>query len=153
MKQQGNQHRSEKSFEEGDWVFLRLKPYKQMYLKKLNKYNKLESKYYGPYKVLQKIGSMAYKLEIPASSQVHPVFVSCLKKVIEDNIPIQTIFAQLDEEGKVILKLEKFKETRTKQLWNRVITECLIKWKNLLVEDSSWEDQSFIQKHPQLTTC
>jgi hypothetical protein len=28
MKQQENQHRSERSFEVGDWVFLRLQPYK-----------------------------------------------------------------------------------------------------------------------------
>ena len=28
MKQQVDQHRSERSFEEGDWVFLRLQPYK-----------------------------------------------------------------------------------------------------------------------------
>ena len=59
MKQQEDQHHSERSFEEGDWVFLRLQPYKHMSLKQLNKYNKLAPKHYGPYKVLQKIGSMA----------------------------------------------------------------------------------------------
>ena len=52
MKQQEDQHRSERSFEEGDWVFLRLQPYKQMLLKKLNNDNKLAPKYYGSYKVL-----------------------------------------------------------------------------------------------------
>jgi hypothetical protein len=79
-----------------------------MSLKKLNKDNKLAPKYYGPYKVLEKIGSMAYKLELLATSQVHPVFhVSCLKKVIGDKIPIQTIFPELDEEGKFILEPEK----------------------------------------------
>ena len=90
MKQQADQHRSERSFEVGDWVFLRLQ---QMSFKQAKKDNKLSPKYYGPYKVLQKIGTMAYKLKLPASSRVHPVFhVSCLKKVIGDNIPIQTIF-------------------------------------------------------------
>lgn len=122
-----------------------------MSLKQLNKDNKLAPKYYGPYKVLQKIGSMAYKLELPATSRVHPVFhVSCLKKIIGDKIPIQTIFLEFDEEGKVILEPEKNYETRTKQLRNRVITEYLVKWKNPLVEDSTWEDESFIQKHPQI---
>ena len=70
MKQQTYQHHSEQSFNVGDWVFLRLQPYKQMSLKITKKDNKLSPKYYGPYKVLQNIGSMAYKLELPASSWV-----------------------------------------------------------------------------------
>jgi hypothetical protein len=88
-----------------------------MLLKQLNKDNKLAPKGHGPYKVLQKIGSMDYKLELPTSSRVQPVFnVSYLKKVIGDKIPIQTILSELDEEGKVILAPKKIIETRTKQL-------------------------------------
>ena len=69
---------------------------------------------------MQKIGTMAYKLELPASSQVHPFcHVSCLKKVIGEKIPIQTIFPELDDEGKIILELEAVTETRTRQLRNR----------------------------------
>ena len=86
-----------------------------MSLEKLNKDNKLAPKYYGSYKVLQKIGSMSYKLELPITSQVHRVFhVSFLKKEIGDNIPIQTIFPKLDEEGKVIFEPKIISETRTK---------------------------------------
>jgi hypothetical protein len=88
MKQQADQHRSERSFKIGDWVFLRLQPYKKISLKQQNKNNKLSPKYYGPYQVLQKIGSVAYKLELPPTSKIHPDFhVSCLKKVIGNNIP------------------------------------------------------------------
>ena len=76
-----------------------------MSLKKAKKDNKLSPKYFCPYKVLQKIGTMEYKLEVPTSSRVHPVFhVSCLKKVIGDKLQVQTIFIELDEEGKIILE-------------------------------------------------
>ena len=68
IKQQENQHRNEISFDVGDWVFLWLQPYKEMFLKQAKKNNKLLPKYYGPYKGLQKIVTMAYKLELPASS-------------------------------------------------------------------------------------
>ena len=85
-----------------------------MSLKKAKKDNKVSPKYYGSYKVLQKIGNMAYKLKFPASSRVHPVFhVSCLKKVIGDKLPVQTIFPKHDKEGKIILEPEEVMETRT----------------------------------------
>ena len=94
---------------------------------------------------------MAYKLELLASLRVHPVFhVSCLKKVIGEKHPVQTIFPKLDEEGKIILEHEAVMKTRTLQPQNCSFSEYLIKWKNLPTEDSTWEDENFIQKHPEL---
>jgi len=88
-----------------------------MSLKQAKKDNKLSPKYYGLYKVLQKIGTMAYKLELPAASQLHPVFhVSCLMKVIGDKLLVQKIFPELDKEGKIILEPEAITGTRTQQL-------------------------------------
>ena len=88
-----------------------------MSLKQANKDNKLSPKYYCPYKVLQNIGTMAYKLELPASSRVHPTFhVACLKKVIGGKLPVQTIFPELDEEGKIILEHQAVMETITRHL-------------------------------------
>jgi len=58
---------------------------------------------------------MAYKLELPVASGVHPAFhFSCLKKVIGDKLPVQTILPELDEEVKIILEPEEVKETRTR---------------------------------------
>ena len=80
---------------------------------------------------------------------MNPVFhVSCLKKVIGEKLPVQTILPELDEEGKIILEPEAVIETRTRQLRNRI--RSIIKWKNLPAEDSTWEDENFIQKHPKL---
>jgi len=113
MKQQAYQHHSERSIYVGDWVFVRLQPYKQLSLKQAKKDTKLSPKYYGPYKVLKNIGTMTYKLELHASSLVHLVFhVSCLNKVIDVKILVQTILLKLDEEGKFVLKPKAVTKTR-----------------------------------------
>ena len=58
---------------------------------------------------------MAYKLELLTASRVHPVFhVSCLKKVIGNKLPVQSIFLELDKEGKIILESEAVTKTRTR---------------------------------------
>ena len=86
-----------------------------MSLNQAKKDNKLSPKYYGWYNVLQKIGTIAYKLVLRATSRVHPVFhVSCLKTVIGDKLLVQTILLELDEEGKIILEPEVVKETITR---------------------------------------
>jgi hypothetical protein len=57
---------------------------------------------------------------------------------------------KIDEEGKIILDLEAINDTRIHQLRTRSISEYLIKWRKLHVEYSTWEDESFIQKHIEL---
>ena len=76
-----------------------------------------------------------------------------LNNIIGEKLLVQTIFPELDEEGKIILEPKAGMETRTRQLRNRSISEYLIKRKNLPTEDSTWEDDNFIQKHPELLKC
>jgi len=119
-----------------------------MSLKQAKRDNKSSPKYDDLFKELQKIGTIAYKIELPTASRVHPVFhVSCLKKVIGDKLPVQTILPKLDEEGKIIMEPKVFIETRTQQLRNRSISEYIIKWKNLPAKYSTWEDENFIHKY------
>jgi hypothetical protein len=73
MKQQIDQHRTEREFEIGEWVFVRLQPYKQLSLKQQGN-NKLALKYYEPYQINRKISPVAYGLDLPDNSRIHNFF-------------------------------------------------------------------------------
>ena len=63
-------------------VYLRLQPFKQSTLKK-RRAEKLHSRFFGPYKILCKIGQNAYELELPKESKIHNTFhVSLLNKAM-----------------------------------------------------------------------
>ena len=99
------------------------------------------------HKVLQKIGSVAYKLELPPSSRIQPVFhVSCLKKVIGTNTRAQTVLPELDKEGSIIFKPTTILNRSTLQLRSRSITEVLIQWHDMQPEDATWEPLLQIQQ-------
>ena len=79
MKMQADKNRKEMVFHVGEQVLLKLQPYAQSSL--VNRpCHKLAYKYFGPYKIVERIGEVAYKLDLPYSSLIHPVFhVSQLK--------------------------------------------------------------------------
>ena len=81
-KQYTDKHREERAFQVDDLVYFRFHPYKQTF-HKINGAKNINPRYYGPYKVIQKIGEVAYELELSEGSKIHNVFhVSCIKKDI-----------------------------------------------------------------------
>jgi hypothetical protein len=89
MKHQADQNRSERQFAEGDMVFLKLQPYVQSSIAPRGN-NKLFFRYYGPYKVLQRVGAVTYKLEPPPQAKIHPmIHVSQLKKQVPPQAVVQ----------------------------------------------------------------
>lgn len=84
MKNQADKKRTDREFLVGDQVLLKLQPYAQSSV--VNRpFPKLAFKYFGPHKILERIGPTVYRLELPSGSMVHPMFhISQLKPFTPD---------------------------------------------------------------------
>jgi hypothetical protein len=74
MKVQTDKKKSDVSFQVGDKVFLELQPYVQSSLAR-QAHQKLAFKFFGPYQITKKIGAVPDWLALPASNNIHPVFM------------------------------------------------------------------------------
>ncbi|XP_039003082.1 uncharacterized protein LOC120129711 [Hibiscus syriacus] len=120
-------------------------PYRQTSLT-LRRNLKLAAKYYGLYKIIEKIGAVAYKLHLPESSRLHPVFhVSLLKKFIEDSSKAVTDPPAIEDDGQLRIKPLKVVGRRIVNRNGKPITQLLIRWENLDEANDTWEDYSVLQ--------
>lgn len=67
MKQQADKHRVDRSYSIGDWVFLKLQPYRQVSIK--GHHHKFQAKFFGLFQIVDTVGAVAYKLQLPDSAQ------------------------------------------------------------------------------------
>ena len=66
-------------------MYLRLQPYRHSSVA-LRRNLKLSPRFFGPFQITQKVGEVAYKLNLPETSKIHPVFhVSNLKPALGSN--------------------------------------------------------------------
>ena len=127
-------------FAVGDLVFLKLQPYRQKSVV-TRLHEKLATRYFGPFDVLERIGKVAYKLSLPPEAKIHPVFhISQLKKVVGSAPVYPTIPAQLTEDMIMIAEPEEILGVRNASIGGAITAEVLVKWKGLPEFEATWED-------------
>ena len=143
MKRQADKHRSERSFQVGDMVFVKLQPYVQTSLApRANQ--KLSFKFYGPFEVLARIGTVAYKLQLPSTSSVHPVFhVSQLKAAILPGTPVLSSFPTDIELPRVP---EEILQQRVVPTANGTVEQVLVRWSGWDRDMATWENAAHLRQ-------
>lgn len=155
MKQMADKNRSDREFEEGDWVYLKLQPYRQFSITQRQRHtDKLSPKYCGPFLVLEKIGIVAYKLQLPPAARIHDtIHVSLLKRVGQSDQGAR-VLKELPEclrktNFQTSLEPEKILERKYAKKKNKAVTVWLVKWRDRPEEDASWEEaEEFKRKFP-----
>ena len=144
MKRHADEHRRDVEFNEGEWVYLKLRPYRQQSVAR-RRNEKLAPKYYGPFRIIARIGKVAYKLQLPETASIHPVFhVSLLKKAMGMNDASSKLPVTLTEDMEIILEPEQVEGIRGGACEAEM--EVLIKWKDLPGFESTWEPFVTIKK-------
>nr|ABF96299.1 retrotransposon protein, putative, Ty3-gypsy subclass, expressed [Oryza sativa Japonica Group] len=151
-KSYADNRRRDLSFEEGDYVYLRVTPLRGVH--RFHTKGKLAPRFVGPYKIVSRRGEVAYQLELPQSlAGVHNVFhVSQLKKCLR--VPTEEANIEQIEVQEDLTSVEKpirILETNERRTRNRVIRFCKVQWSNHSEEESTWEREDELKSaHPHL---
>jgi hypothetical protein len=132
-------------------VYLRLQPYRQNSVTARKSLN-LPPRFYGPFQVLRRVGPVAYKLQLPSDSKIHPIFhVSQLKpKLGAQTVAIPTL-PPLNYEGILQSEPVAVLDRRSRARNNRSFTEVLVCWEGQSAEDATWESFHALAKaYPHL---
>jgi len=130
MKMQADRKRRDLQFKEGDLVLVKLQPYRQHSVT-LRKHQKLGMRYFGPFPVLAKIGTVAYKLQLPESTRIHPVFHVALLKPFQGEIsPPYVPLPLTSTEMGPLLNPVKVWDVRIIKRINKEVSQVLIQWEH-----------------------
>jgi ribosomal protein L21E len=146
MKAQADKRRSERQFAVGDKVFLKLQPYVQSSVHRRANH-KLSFKFFGPHCVLARIGEVAYKIQLPEGSRIHPVFhVSQLKPCLRPTQKVQTVLPDIDVVHQIPVQVLQ-RRIRQKDL--HTVPQVLVQWTGQSEASATWEDlEALRQRFP-----
>ncbi|GJX18917.1 putative reverse transcriptase domain-containing protein [Tanacetum coccineum] len=141
-------------FQVGDKVMLKVSPWKGVV--HFGKQGKLNPRYVGPFKVIERVGTVAYKLELPQQlSRVHNTYhVSNLKKCLSDEslvIPLEEL--RVDDKLHFVEKPVEVMDREIKQLKRSRIPIIKVRWNSKRGPEFTWErEDQFKQKYPHIFT-
>lgn len=90
-KTNADKKRRDDQFAMGDKVYVKLQPYRQQTVA-CRPYEKMAAKFYGPFEIVQRIGQVAYKLQLPDTSKIHPVLHIFSSNVQLNHCPLVQLF-------------------------------------------------------------
>ncbi|GJT19212.1 putative nucleotidyltransferase, ribonuclease H [Tanacetum coccineum] len=141
-------------FQVGDKVMLKVSPWKGVV--RFGKRGKLNPRYVGPFKVLEKVGSVSYKLELPEElSRVHNTFhVSNLKKCYADEplaAPLDGLY--FDDKLQFVEEPVEIMDHEVKQLSQSRVPIVKVRWNSRRGPEFTWErEDQFRKKYQHLFT-
>jgi hypothetical protein len=128
-------------FQEGDYVYLNVSPIRG--LRRFRVKVKLSPRFIGPFKILERVGEVAYRLELPVQlADVHDVFhISRLKKGFgphdKELLPLDEL--NVKEDLTIVEHPIRILETMTRVTRNSVIKMCKVQWSNHAEDEATWE--------------
>ncbi|GKF70646.1 hypothetical protein Tco_0203703, partial [Tanacetum coccineum] len=147
-----NVRRRPLEFQVGDRVMLKVSPRKGVI--RFGKRGKLNPRYIGPFKILERIGPVAYKLELPEELRnIHNTFyVYNLKKCLSNEslvIPMKEL--RLDDKLNFVEELLEIMDREVKKLKQSRIPIIKVSWNSKRGPKFTWEREDQIRaKYPHL---
>ena len=154
QKSYADNRRKPLEFQVGDKVLLKVSPWKG--LLRFGKKGKLSPRFIGPFEIQERIGPVAYKLDLPPElSAIHDTFhVSNLKKCLSEEAMVLSLKeVQINDQLRIIEKPIEILDQEIKQLRRSKIPIVKVRWNSKHGPEFTWERKDFMKsKYPQLFT-